>query len=84
MAVVFSFANLIVATPILALISFLSPNIAKEIPAGVLIMIGEFLFIGGTFVRVMGDYFDKYSYLLAIKYRSICKTQTPYERPPHP
>lgn len=80
MAVVFAFANLIVATPILALISWLSPEISREIPAGLLIMIGEFLFIGGSFVRIMGDFFDKYSYHLAMKYRNVC-TQNQVPRP---
>lgn len=76
MAVMFGFANLIVATPIQFMISFFSPEVAKEIPSGLLIMIGEFLFIGGAFVRIMGDFFDKYGYKLAIKYRSICKSDS--------
>ena len=73
MAVMFGFANLIVATPILFAISLLNPDLSKEIPAGLLIMIGEFLFIGGAFVRIMGDFFDKYSLRLAMKYRAICR-----------
>lgn len=72
MAVVFTIVNVGFASPILAALTFFAPNVAKEIPAGMLIMIGEFLFIAGSFVRVMGDFFDKHSYKLAMKYRAIC------------
>ncbi len=72
MAIAFSFANVLIAAPILALLTWLVPDFAREAPAGLLIMIGEFLFIAGTFVRVMGDFFDKHGYALAIKYRAVC------------
>lgn len=72
MAVMFNFANVLFAAPILALLTWLAPEFAREAPAGLLIMIGEFLFIAGSFVRVMGDFFDRHGYELAIKYRSVC------------
>lgn len=70
-AVVFNFANVLVSGPILALITLVAPRVAQEIPAGAMIILVEFLFIGGSFVRVMGDFFDKYSYRLAAKYHPV-------------
>ena len=76
-AVVFNFANVLVSGPILAVLTLIFPKAAQEIPAGALIMIVEALFIGGSFVRVMGDFFDKYSYQLAAKYHPILAKLTP-------
>lgn len=71
-AIGFSIVNYIALTPLYAVLTMINPNLAKNTPAGALIMVFEFLFIGGTFVRIMGDFFDRYGYTLAAKYRQIC------------
>lgn len=71
-AIVFSTANILIAGPILTLITLINPEAGKNTPAGALIMLVEFLFIGGSFVRLMGDFFDKYAYKLATKYAKVC------------
>ena len=72
-AVGFSLLNFVIISPLLGLITLINPELGKNTPAGVLIMIVEFLFIGSSFVRLMGDFFDKYSFSLAAKYREICR-----------
>ncbi len=72
-AVAFNVANLVISGPILVLISWINPTVGRETPAGILIIVVEFLFVGSQFVRVMGDFFDKYSYKLATKYKVICQ-----------
>lgn len=71
-AIGFSVLNYIILTPLYAVLLLVAPNLAKNTPAGALIMVIEFLFIGGTFVRIMGDFFDRYGYTLAAKYREVC------------
>jgi|GEM_PF-2139447 len=77
-AIGFSLLNYILLTPFYILLTTFAPNLAKNTPAGALIVIIEFLFIGGTFVRLMGDFFDRHGFTLAAKYREICipKTQS--------
>jgi hypothetical protein len=71
-AIGFSLLNYILITPLYGLLSAINPMLAKNTPAGALIMLVEFLFIGSTFVRLMGDFFDRHSYTLAAKYKEIC------------
>jgi hypothetical protein len=71
-AIGFSLLNYILLTPFYILLTTFAPNLAKHTPAGALIVIIEFLFIGGTFVRLMGDFFDRHGFTLAAKYRDIC------------
>ncbi len=73
-AVGFSLVNFIIISPLLGLITLINPELGRNTPAGALIMLVEFLFIGSSFVRLMGDFFDKYSFSLAAKYRdTICQ-----------
>lgn len=72
-AIGFSLINFVISTPVLALITFINQDAGKNTPAGALIMLVEFLFIGSSFVRLMGDFFDKYSFTLAAKYKDMCK-----------
>ncbi|MDK3161043.1 hypothetical protein QPK87_31465 [Kamptonema cortianum] len=71
-AIVFNIVNVSVVAPILGIITLINPALGKETPAGALIILVEFLFIGGSYVRVMGDFFDKFSYVLATRYREVC------------
>lgn len=71
-AIGFSLLNYILLTPFYLLLTTFAPNLAKNTPAGALIVMIEFLFIGGTFVRLMGDFFDRHGFTLAAKYRDIC------------
>lgn len=71
-AIGFSLLNYIILTPLYSVLTWINPGLAKNTPAGALIMAIEFLFIGGTFVRLMGDFFDRHGYTLAAKYRDIC------------
>lgn len=71
-AVAFSTVNLVLTAPILGVITLINPELGKNTPAGALIILVEFLFIGGSFVRLMGDFFDKYSFRLAAKYARVC------------
>lgn len=80
MAVVFSFTSLFIGAPVLFVIQLINANFARELPAPMLVMIAEFLFVGSAFVRFMGDFFDKYSYKLAIKYRRyLCDDHKEHE-----
>ncbi|MBX3113851.1 MAG: hypothetical protein KF836_04730 [Fimbriimonadaceae bacterium] len=72
-AIGFSLVNFLISSPVLALITLINPEAGKNTPAGALIMIVEFLFIGSSFVRIMGDFFDKHSFTLAAKYKDICR-----------
>lgn len=71
-AIGFSLMNYVILSPLYLLLEFINPMLAKNTPAGALIMVVEFLFIGGTFVRLMGDFFDRHGYTLAAKYRDQC------------
>lgn len=71
-AIGFSLMNYVILSPLYLLLEWINPMLAKNTPAGALIMVIEFLFVGGTFVRLMGDFFDRHGYTLAAKYRDIC------------
>lgn len=67
-AVIFNVLNLTLGSLLTALVTFISEPFAKVFPQFVFIVIIEALFVAGPFVRIMGDFFDRYSYRLAKKY----------------
>ncbi|MFQ6540178.1 hypothetical protein [Aphanothece stagnina] len=70
--VAFSIINIPLSTLIVGVITLISDRFAKNMPSGLVIMLVEALFVAGPFVRIMGDTFDKHSYVLAAKYRHLC------------
>lgn len=62
------------------------PKTAESVPMGLVVAVFDFVFVSGTFVRVMGDIFEKYSVILADRYWQPREpTQADSEpSPPHP
>ncbi|MCU0316709.1 MAG: hypothetical protein MUC92_08960 [Fimbriimonadaceae bacterium] len=54
---------------IVGIMTLVNDDFAKIVPVGGIMMIVEALFVSGAFVRVMGDFYEKYSVKLAEKYQ---------------
>lgn len=70
-AIGFNLLNLLAGTLIVGLITWASKAFAQVFPASLTTMVIEAVFIAGPFVRIMGDFFDRYSFVLADQYAEM-------------
>lgn len=70
MALAFGMLTLPLNSGILFALTTFAPAAATLIPAGLWVIGIDLLVVNGTFVRIMGDLFERYSFVLADKYRA--------------
>lgn len=68
---VMGFLGNIIATFIVGLVQANWPRAIEVVPMGTFAFILDVILVQGPFLRVMGDYFDKHSHVLAAKYDHI-------------
>ena len=71
---------------VLFVLKTFAPKVGDYIPAAVLVAVVDFVFVSGTFVRVMGDIFANHSLVLAKRYWTSKESESedPEPSPPHP
>lgn len=76
----FGLMFLVIVAPINAAIIALGykmvPNLVNVLPAGVILWIVDVILVQGTFVRIMGEFFDKYSHKLASRHCRLARPAT--------
>ena len=70
-AVGFGIFNVLFGSILNRVLELIAGSFAQLFPSVIFIMLAEFLFVAGPFVRIMGDFFDKYSYTLATRHRGF-------------
>ena len=69
MAAFFAVVTVPLNTVLIKVLDFINPHIAQMLPISVIYYLTDLLLLQSTFVRVMGDIFERHSHLLAEKYR---------------
>jgi hypothetical protein len=66
---VFSLLTVSLSSIVIVVANFIRPGLANALPIPIILMLLEFVLVSGTFMRIMGDQFDRHSRTLAAKYR---------------